>query len=285
MNLQEISHIISNPSQCSGEDSVSLKELTIKYPYAQIFSILYLKSLSNSKNIHFEEELKNHAFRISNRTKLYDLIQDSSKEIYKNIELNSTEEQKESALEVVETKSQEEICIAEFPTNEDKDEASTIAEINFKDDVNLETEIVSSLVSEVYSESLKEEKENHFLDKKELNRSNSRSFTSWLKLGNTTIDNNASESKINHEKIIEKFIQEEPKISKPVKEFYSPSKKAKESLNEENVIYSETLAEIFAIQGNFPKAIIAFQKLILTNPEKSVYFATRIEELKKKINN
>ena len=47
---------------------------------------------------------------------------------------------------------------------------------------------------------------------------------------------------------------------------------------------TETLANIFAIQGNFPKAIIAYEQLMLTNPEKKIFFAQRIKELKEKLN-
>jgi hypothetical protein len=47
---------------------------------------------------------------------------------------------------------------------------------------------------------------------------------------------------------------------------------------------SETLAKIFALQGNFPKAIFAYQQLILINPEKKIFFASQIVELQKKLN-
>ena len=46
---------------------------------------------------------------------------------------------------------------------------------------------------------------------------------------------------------------------------------------------SETLAKIFAVQGNYPKAIFAYEQLILLIPEKKAFFASQIQELKKKI--
>ena len=45
---------------------------------------------------------------------------------------------------------------------------------------------------------------------------------------------------------------------------------------------SETLARIFELQGNLPKAIYVYEQLSLIFPKKKTYFASQINLLKKK---
>ncbi len=57
-----------------------------------------------------------------------------------------------------------------------------------------------------------------------------------------------------------------------------------EKASEENDdIVTETFANILFSQGNYEKAIEAFKKLSLKFPEKSIYFAARIEEIQFKL--
>jgi hypothetical protein len=50
--------------------------------------------------------------------------------------------------------------------------------------------------------------------------------------------------------------------------------------NESKEILTETMAEVLAKQGQIDKAIQLFIKLSFSNPEKSAYFATKIQQLK-----
>lgn len=83
--------------------------------------------------------------------------------------------------------------------------------------------------------------------------------------------------------LLEKFIAEEPTISRPVKDFYNPAKTAKKSLEESDDLVSETLAKIHYMQKNYIKAITIYEKLILLYPEKKTFFANQIKKIEKEI--
>ncbi|MCQ2308680.1 MAG: tetratricopeptide repeat protein, partial [Bacteroidales bacterium] len=76
------------------------------------------------------------------------------------------------------------------------------------------------------------------------------------------------EKKLTKSEIIDRFIAENPSISRPKQEFFNPISAAQDSVVDQEKIVSETLAMIYARQGYFEKAISIYEKLILKNPEK-----------------
>ncbi len=92
----------------------------------------------------------------------------------------------------------------------------------------------------------------------------------------------AENKKANIDSVIDKFIQNEPHISRGKSKEYSLENLAAESLVDNEEFVTETLAEIYASQGNNSKAKRAFQLLSLKYPEKSIYFAARIKRLGRK---
>ncbi len=89
-----------------------------------------------------------------------------------------------------------------------------------------------------------------------------------------------SPKKLSRKELIDKFILENPTISRPKAEFYNPISVAQNSITDQENIVSETLAQIYEKQGYLDKAISIYEKLGLKYPEKSRYFAAQIERVK-----
>ncbi len=86
--------------------------------------------------------------------------------------------------------------------------------------------------------------------------------------------------------ILETFLNSDTKkmADNPSQKELSIDELGKKSNSENNVLETETLAVIFAKQGKIEKSIEIYEKLIAKNPEKSSIFASRISELKSKLN-
>lgn len=98
---------------------------------------------------------------------------------------------------------------------------------------------------------------------------------------------NFSEEQNSGNSLIDKFLASNPgkiqrKIgSDEIPEIQENEEILKSSVLETDEIITETLATIYQKQKKYDKALEAFRKLSLKYPEKSVYFAARIEEIEK----
>ncbi len=87
--------------------------------------------------------------------------------------------------------------------------------------------------------------------------------------------------------LIDRFLSSKPstiRFEKNTGDHYSEdsdNEVVDKSVSENDEIITETLAMIYLEQKKYDKALDAFQKLSLKYPEKSIYFATRIEEIEK----
>ncbi|MEJ6711409.1 MAG: hypothetical protein QNK65_04460 [Flavobacteriales bacterium] len=121
----------------------------------------------------------------------------------------------------------------------------------------------------------------------DFNTAETHSFGEWLKLTKLKPINRENEARIIASlKPIEKtmkivdFISNSVKKEKPKKEFFSPSAMAKESIQENTTMMTETLAKVYLEQGHYDKAITAFEILSLKYPQKSGLFADQIKAIK-----
>lgn len=322
ISTTEIGTIIADPGSVSPELSNDLKGLSDKYPYSQVFSILLLRSLKTGNDVRFEEELLKNSFRITDRNRLYDLVHDQSSAEQKVIEqeaediieistVDETPFEKEPTVEEQiipepEVEIKENVLSEEIPQEEEAVD-EIIPETNEKMDPLEESILHNSLALNYHLDELTEEEEQAleertkiqeekeeepdeiFEPEEEARIDSEQTFTSWLHSDSNYEEKDNSDKKAINA-VVDSFSDFNPmedlfgEVEKPKAEFFSPAKKAKESLDEQTLPVSETLAKIYALQGNYPKAIEAYEQLSLKYPEKKIFFANLIKDLKKLIN-
>lgn len=110
--------------------------------------------------------------------------------------------------------------------------------------------------------------------------SEKHSFHQWLQLTNTEpvvrLENN-SPKKTTKLSIIDKFIENNPKISPVKKTASQPIKIKNNNGNISEELMTETLAKVYFAQKKYEKAIKAYKILSLKYPEKSSFFANQIK--------
>jgi hypothetical protein len=177
--------------------------------------------------------------------------------------------------------------ILEFADSEDKKEEST-EQLEIKEEL-IDSELLVA-ATEVYhigfggnlytlSDEPKKEEVEPEKDK-------NHSFTDWMtvvdkKEGENDSSDSAKEKVKKGNNLIDNFIQNEPRINRSIKVVEKQEDISLGSLEDKDGFISETLASIYVKQKLFDKAIAVYDKLVLKNPEKNVYFASQIERIEK----
>jgi hypothetical protein len=278
LSKEQLHSQIANPSLCSGTYLSDLEDLQLTYPYATSFSILYLKTLAKEQDVRLAKALDQKAFAIQNRVVLYELLNERLQQ-----EIEEVQVSEENI--VPEVQVAEEEIIGKEEVVEDEVDEEVIEEETAPDELDqlLRASLINSAYVDItYTEELKT------LDQQEQepivppvveqaapaptqvpSQTERFTFSQWL--------HHAEEANDEQQK-------EYLSIAKPKQDFYSPAKKAKESLSSDQIPVSETLAKIYAMQGAVGKAIGVYEQLILLNPEKKSFFANQIKVLKKNLN-
>jgi hypothetical protein len=317
MNCTQFASYINNPQTLSVNDSVVLAELLKSFPYFQTAHLLYAKSLHNQNSIHYNNQIKITAAYATNRKVLYHLITSKSKTITvdapdkindlppldKPIAIIKEDVTSSLTIDAVEMQTTTMEIVEEFKAEDLKTDVLEKEYLSVIADNRIEIELLHSdkktniptitnkeeitpydFILPESSLHLKEEKEKNDTN---FDHSSTHSFTDWLK-NSTAINSEQKKRKTSAKKeaseLIDAFIREEPKLTKPKKEFYNPVNMAKQSVEDDITFVSETLAKVYVIQGNYSKALQAYESLRLKYPEKRLYFALQIKNIRKLIN-
>ena len=284
MNKKTFTSLLAHPESISQKNLFGLSEIVEKYPFFQTARALHLKSLKKSNSLLYNDALKLTAAYTADRNILFEYI--TSNFFIQNEISDTIQKQEDSYLKLEVTTEDISEQVSKEIDQQLKTELKKADAILNPDLFNRREKSVEKLTKNEITKSDLEK--NNPLD---FTKEDSHSFSEWLKL--TTAKpivreetKNLSNSKKLNSDLINKFIQENPKLK--------PSKSTVKYDNEENLanqitytseaLMTETLAKVYLQQNNYQKALQAYKILSLKYPEKSGFFADQIRAINKYIN-
>ena len=263
---------IEKPETLQGEAVQAMERLTEKYPYFSIAQCLLAIGYQNENDGRYEKQLKKAAGSITSRNNL---------RLFSSLARRRWEKRDtmEPATQAQEENSDPDTSFFKFVASSNAQDHELDGPV-IPEKMFIIPEIDLSGSSEKLSAELAllEEKRKSLDELKAIVANRLKEIEEEKRQQELTPE--IPQKKMSRKELIDKFIAENPSITKPKAEFYNPISVAQNSITDKGDIVSETLAKIYEKQGYFEKAISIYEKLSLNNPEKSVYFAAQIERLK-----
>jgi hypothetical protein len=318
MTVADFKHFLMYPGALNATSLKEVDTLAESHPWYATAQLLLAKNLLNTKHIRYQARLKMASAATIDRKLLKQFLLDNSalplveiqKEVQpigqlrpvaiENLPQSTTilEDNAEKEIIKVEEATPVDSKLIELPTIEIPQEKTTPSfEIFPPEELGASQKVEDQKCEPIPFEPLlqfdytaellklpeilpKEEKEKIKEVKKE-----KMSFSDWLKHSKVRMEIQPEKTEnLPKTGIIEKFITEQPRISKPKQaDFFKPQEAAKKSLSLPEGLVTETLAQIYEQQGHFERAIRAYEKLTVKHPEKFTYFAARISKLKERL--
>jgi hypothetical protein len=319
MNKQQITATLGRPQLLNEQTLDQMKEILDEYPFFQAGRMLWVKNLHLLGHIRYNNELKLAAAHIADRARLYDLLHVPERivvsEAVEMVEVESVAVKNQpdagqsgvaeeevspvatddyfGADETFETESGVPLSFSRTFEEAQEDEQE---EIKYAFPIDAENIVLPS--ADLLGFEMSGSEAYCLPEKESADWDEARSFFGWLSvLKNQPV--NAVSPEVSEEgegqgdkkmSLIDSFL--ESGIKKRRMAPLKPQDKADEivdisakSLQENEDLMTETLANIYIKQEHFFKAIDIFDRLRLKYPEKNLYFARRIKELEEQINN
>jgi len=265
MDSKQLIGYMTRPECMKGKDVDEMEQMVKTFPYFSIAQALLSIAYQNIGSPNYDIQLKRAAATMPNRDKLRLLSMIAKHRLESKPEIPALPDEFEpkdnvfSSIESIDTKEEQNgsiirekvFIIPEIDLSGSHEELS--AEMALLEEKRKSIDELKAIIANRLKE-IEEEKQ-----RKEAGK--------------------PAPKKLSRKELIDKFITENPSISRPKAEFYNPISVAQNSIIDQENIVSETLAKIYEQQNYFEKAISIYKKLGLKYPEKSRYFAAQIERL------
>lgn len=278
MNPDQFHKWLEHPTAMADDDIAALQQLVIDEPWNSAAQILLAIGLNKKQISGFDAQLHKASVYAGSRTHLFRLISQPEPAVIhpeKDPEQAAVEQlvEEDTLVEAI----PDEVIGGEISTDEppkqDVPELDTITEQVVIDAVSRSIE--QEVLEDVGTEPEREETEGL------------SNFSSWLLQRSETIGYETSFAApvgdpADEGDLIDRFIKKDPKIRRKEIDEVKNNELARQSVQEDESLVTETMARIYEQQGKIDRAKRAYELLSLKYPEKSVYFADRIKRLSKK---
>ena len=299
MNTTNYTSLLAHPQNISKEGLSDLTNVLDKYPYFQSARALQLKALHKDSSFLYNDALKVTAAYTADRDILFEYITSDSFIQNEISQVIIQHDESTSDLEVVSENISEEISLEiDRQIKDELKKANAILSPELfqrkQDSIEDIIENTSETIDTAPEETLEVDAPLAFTEK------DTHSFSEWLKLTqakpiartDTEVqkptseekksENSNQEAKNRKFELIERFIQDRPKIL-PKGKLGTQENLTAPYTHGSDTLMTETLARVYVQQKNYLKAIQAYKILILKNPEKSGFFADQIRAVEKLI--
>ena len=270
MDTNRLIELSLNIDGITNEEINEIKAISKKYPYFSISELILIKLQIKNESLSESYALKKYGclminseiFRMNIRGELSAAIYDD----------NYIDLDEEKHIDVIKIKEKDQKLTQDSLTELSEKQAKTID----SDKQESENDLINLDEKQSEKNIINPEKE---VSQKEVIGLNE----------NQDSTNIIDKSEKDNEDLISKFIKSGYKPIRPSKDIpncnvdLSMQRDVEEEKREEEQFLTETLAKIYIKQELFEKAIATYIKLSLKFPEKSIYFADRIERIKEKI--
>ncbi|MFA7444513.1 MAG: tetratricopeptide repeat protein [Flavobacteriaceae bacterium] len=274
MTTTDFTYLLQNPDTVTERQTSELEVVLSEFPYFQSARAIRLKGLYNQNSFRYNLELKKTAAQTTDRWVLFDFI---TSDAFRGIQSDfaGTKEREVYDIEVFDS----EVVTINSLSVQQKREQSVMTSIKNADSQEEENGFS------------KTEEKRHLEQPIDFSTAETHSFQEWLQLTRfkpikreISAPQQQKTEPIDPEKrkktaLIDKFIETNPKII-PDKNTVITNSFLDNNKRDGTMLMTETLAKVYLEQKKYQRAIEAYEILILKYPEKSRFFADRIENIK-----